>query len=98
MEPLIYLTTANVKAYLYDMSDSDAFTSVFGNSSNVAYDQRLVKKIGSSRQALENNLFIDRLLKALGIEHRMSKLYICVSYSLIWDLLSIEAIPSRLKS
>jgi len=49
------------------MDDSDDFEVVFGSNPNVAYDANTRRKIQHHRQSLENELFIDRLLKALGI-------------------------------
>ena len=50
------------------MDDFDDFEVVFGNSSNIAYEKILSVDIKKRRHTLENELFIDRLLKALGIQ------------------------------
>ena len=49
------------------MIDPDDFEAVFGSNPTVAYDEETRRKIHHHRQALEKELFIDRLLKALGI-------------------------------
>ena len=50
------------------MDDFDDFEAVFGKSSNIAYEKSAAGDIKKRRQSLENELFIDRLLKALGIQ------------------------------
>lgn len=50
------------------MEDFDQFEAVFGFKSDVAYNQQTIDDIIRNRRALENVLFIDRLLRALGIE------------------------------
>lgn len=50
------------------MEDFDQFEAVFGFTSDVAYNQQTIDDIIRNRRALENVLFIDRLLRALGIE------------------------------
>ena len=49
------------------MDDLDDFEVVFGNNSNIAYEKSAADAIKKKRHSLENELFIDRLLKALGI-------------------------------
>lgn len=49
------------------MFDYEEFDDVFGAGEDVAYDGKAVKKIRDNRAALEGELFIDRLLKALGL-------------------------------
>ena len=46
------------------------FDSIFSFRPDIAYDQQTLDQISKNRQSLENELFIDRLLKALGIEKR----------------------------
>ena len=53
------------------MADFYAFEHVFGFNPNLAYDQDARGKIRHHRQSLENELFIDRLLKALSIRKGM---------------------------
>ena len=53
------------------MNMSDTFHAIFGR--DATYDQKSLKKITRSRQELENLLFVDRLLSALGVEHRRPK-------------------------
>ncbi|CAF9942678.1 MAG: hypothetical protein ALECFALPRED_009907 [Alectoria fallacina] len=50
------------------MDDSDDFEVVFGNNSNIAYEGTAANDIRQRRSTLENELFIDRLLKALGVQ------------------------------
>ena len=54
------------------MDDSDDFEVVFGTNSNIAYDETAANDIKRRRRSLENELFIDRLLKALGVQKGMS--------------------------
>ena len=49
------------------MDDLDDFEAVFGDNSNIAYEKSAADAIKKKRHSLENELFIDRLLKALGI-------------------------------
>jgi len=52
-----------------DYEDSDAnFQAVFSYKPDIAFDQHTIDKILQHRGELENELFVDRLLKALGIE------------------------------
>lgn len=50
------------------MDDSDNFEVMFGNNSNIAYEKSAASDIKQRRCSLQNELFIDRLLKALGIQ------------------------------
>lgn len=63
------------------MDDFDDFEVVFGNNSNIAYEKHAAGDIKQRRSSLENELFIDRLLKALGVQkgvcYTISKLIIC---------------------
>ena len=54
------------------MDDFDDFEVVFGKSSNIAYEKSTAGDIKQRRGHLENDLFIDRLLKALGIQKGVS--------------------------
>ncbi|KAL2045694.1 hypothetical protein N7G274_002124 [Stereocaulon virgatum] len=49
------------------MADCYHFEDVFGSNPNLAYDEDTRGRIRHHRQSLENELFVDRLLKALGI-------------------------------
>lgn len=51
------------------MDDFDDFEVVFGNSPNIAYEKSVAGDIKQRRRSLENELFIDRLLKALGVQN-----------------------------
>ena len=50
------------------MEGFNQFEAVFGFKSDIAYDQHTIDDIVRNRRALENVLFVDRLLKALGVE------------------------------
>ena len=50
------------------MDDFDDFEVVFGSNSNIAYEKIVSVDIQERRHSLENELFIDRLLKALGVQ------------------------------
>lgn len=58
------------------MDDFDDFESVFGSNPNIAYDEETRRKVLQHRRSLDNELFIDRLLKALGVskgrDHRVT--------------------------
>ena len=49
------------------MEDFDEFEVVFGSNSNIAYEKIVSVDIKKRRHSLENVLFIDRLLQALGV-------------------------------
>ena len=49
------------------MFDYEDFEDVFGPGEKVEYDGKAVKKIRENRNTLEGELFIDKLLKALGL-------------------------------
>ena len=49
------------------MFDYEDFQDVFGPGEKIEYDGKLVKKIRENRTNLEGELFIDKLLKALGL-------------------------------
>ena len=53
------------------MDDYDDFEVVFGNNSNIAYEKSTSNDIKQRRRSLDNELFIDRLLKALGVQKGM---------------------------
>ena len=54
------------------MADFYYFEDVFGSNPNLAYDEDARGRIRHHRQSLENELFIDRLLKALGVRKSTS--------------------------
>lgn len=64
-----YITSQLIVSSLFAriMDGFDEFEMVFGSNPNVAYDEETRRKILHHRQSLEGELFIDRLLKALGI-------------------------------
>jgi len=53
------------------MDNFGDFEAVFGSNSNLAYSKKLRDSILQHRQTLEHELFIDRLLKALGVRKGM---------------------------
>ncbi|KAK3173446.1 hypothetical protein OEA41_006775 [Lepraria neglecta] len=55
------------------MADFYNFEDVFGSNPNIAYDEDARGRIRHHRQSLENELFIDRLLKALGVRKDLSQ-------------------------
>lgn len=66
------------------MDDFDDFEVVFGNNSNIAYEKAVANDITERRRSLENELFIDRLLKALGVQEGTT--YIgSILYSRLWS-------------
>lgn len=50
------------------MEDFKQFEQVFGSKTDNDFQPHTVNDICHNRQALENELFIDRLLKTLGID------------------------------
>lgn len=53
------------------MDDPEEFHAVFGTESNLAYQEQTVHEILKHRRSLENELFFDRLLRAVGIDQGM---------------------------
>lgn len=47
------------------------FDAVFGSALDLAYQGSTIDEINKHRRSLENELFFDRLLKAIGIEQGM---------------------------
>ena len=66
------------------MDDLDDFEAVFGNNTNIAYEKSAVDAIKKKRQSLENELFIDRLLKALGIREGKKRPLNSSAWLMIW--------------
>ncbi|MCJ1416908.1 hypothetical protein MMC32_003247 [Xylographa parallela] len=56
------------------METEEEFNAVFGPEPSLAYQEQLLHNIHKHRRLLENELFFDRLLKAVGID-QASKLY-----------------------
>ena len=54
------------------MEELDDFEVVFGNNSNIACETPAVNDIRQRRCSLDNELYIDRLLKALGVQKGVS--------------------------
>lgn len=50
------------------MIDFQQFEDVFGSKSDTSYHQQSIDDIVRNRQRLDNELFVDRLLKTLGID------------------------------
>ena len=53
--------------------DFNDFYTVFGEELDVVYETKTINRIIRNRRILEDELFIDRSLKALGIKRRQSK-------------------------
>ena len=67
------------------MDDLDDFEAVFGSNSNIAYEKSAADAIKKKRHSLENELFIDRLLKALGIrEGKKRPLLNSSAWLMVW--------------
>ncbi len=49
------------------MDEFNEFENVFGSNPNIAYDEETRRKVLQHRRSLDDELFIDRLLTALGI-------------------------------
>ena len=76
--------TAHKCASRNAMDDFDDFEVVFGNNSNIAYEKAVANGITERRSSLEDELFIDRLLKALGVQKGTT--YIGdMLYSILWS-------------
>lgn len=60
--------TTHKRASQIAMDDFDDFEVVFGSNSNIAYEKAVASGITERRRSLEDELFIDRLLKALGVQ------------------------------
>ena len=54
------------------MASFYAFEAVFGDRQDLAYDNRTAEHVLRNRRALENELFFDRLLQALGLAKGMT--------------------------
>lgn len=50
------------------MASIEDFNAIFGSAPDLAYQQKTVEEIHKNRRQLENCLFFDRLLKAVGID------------------------------
>lgn len=70
------------------MDDFDDFEVVFGSSSNIAYEKHAAGDIKQRRSSLENELFIDRLLKALGVQKGVFYIISKTRSMQIWALLT----------
>ena len=79
------------------MEEVDDFEVVFGNNSNVAYEKPAANDIRQRRRSLENELFIDRLLKALGVLRGVSYISSRV-YSMCQPCLSLYALSFEIVS
>lgn len=52
--------------------DFNDFYTVFGEELDIVYENKTINRIIRNRRILEDELFIDRSLKALGIKRRQS--------------------------
>ena len=57
-------------AFTAMLEDGEGFDSIFGEQPDLAYSQLQVTDIQRHRRKLENELFFDKLLKALSVEDR----------------------------
>ncbi|KAL4920969.1 nuclear pore complex assembly-domain-containing protein [Aspergillus aurantiobrunneus] len=62
------------------MAPWEEFDAIFSFNKNFTYDGKVIEQILSSRRALENQLFADRLLELLGVQ-AVTKLYPPISNS-----------------
>ena len=51
-----------------NMEVEEEFDAIFGSEPNLAYQEQILHDIQKYRRLLENELFFDRLLKAVGID------------------------------
>lgn len=76
--------------------DFDQFEAVFGFKSDVAYNQQTIDEIVRHRRALENVLFVDRLLKALGIEKGEFNIYDAFQFAVLtFDIIASKLYPPQ---
>ncbi len=50
------------------MDEFEDFDSVFDFKNDYAYDHKIIEAILANRRTLENELFLDRLLRVLGVK------------------------------
>ena len=67
-----------------DLTDYEA---VFGEGPGTAYEQQTIDQIVRNRRTLEDELFVDRLLKALGIKKRGLIARVSHARSILWLIL-----------
>lgn len=80
------------------MEGFNQFEDIFGFDSDVAYKQHTIDDIVRNRRALENVLFVDRLLKALGVEkgkHSTRALLQSSNLSLTFHISASKLYPPR---
>jgi hypothetical protein len=63
------------------MEDPEEFYAVFGSEPNLAYQEQTVHEVLKHRRSLENELFFDRLLKAVGIDQGTLHLNRLIDYT-----------------
>lgn len=81
------------------MEETIEFYNVFGTKPDLAYNHQTIEQIHRCRRALENELFFDRLLKAVGVDQGTSNLlHPSLILGLMRTYLSIKAISSTFKS
>ena len=51
------------------MEEFEEFSVIFGGDDDLSYDHKTIEKIAKNRRLLDNTLFFDRLLGALGISN-----------------------------
>ena len=67
----------------FAMEEYEQFELVFGERPDVAYDKTTIDRILRNRRTLENELFFDRLLKALGVSQGSSAIFVTM-YLATW--------------
>jgi hypothetical protein len=61
-------SSLDLKLFKIEMAPWEEFDTTFSFKEDCTYDTKVIDQILSNRQALDNLLFIDRLLKVLGID------------------------------
>ena len=64
-----------------EMDDIDDFDAIFGSDPVLAYNSQTIDHILRNRRTLDNELFFDRLLKAIGIHQGRLKHYRAMSFN-----------------
>ena len=64
-----------------DEVEQEDFDSVFGAEPQLAYNEQTISSINGNRRTLENELFFDRLMKAIGMDQGSRVSYEAISQS-----------------
>lgn len=76
-----------------DLTDYEA---VFGEGPGTAYEQQIIDQIIRNRRILEDELFVDRLLKALGVKKRGLTARVSYPGGILW--LILQSSPQTVSS